>query len=140
MLVLRTDSAVLHTGSLWYFGEKGFSFPWCSSGKSVDTHEREQTGLCRSPWNGWMGHSGYRREGEGSELPGIVTAALTHQDFNQSGILFIFTLELLDTQGKSLLFFSFFFFFLLIFSLFFPFFFPSPFFFFLLRHVHLKQH
>lgn len=78
-------------------------------------HMRGPEGIVQEPWNGQMGHSGYRREGEGWELPGIATAALTHQDFNQSGILFIFTLELLDTQGKYLFFFS-------------------------LRQVHLKQH
>lgn len=47
-----------------------------------------------------------RRGGEGCEHPGIATGDLTHQYFNQSGILFIFTLELLDTQGNLFFFFS----------------------------------
>lgn len=54
MLVHRADSEVLQTGSLWCCGEKVFSFPWCSSDKSVDTRE-DQRGLCRSPrMAGWV--------------------------------------------------------------------------------------
>lgn len=94
----EADSEILRVGSVSGGLGGRFSFTWRCSGRpgcsSAWETEGNQTQFCRSPLG--------RRLVKEEEVkhPGIATADLTHQYFNQSGILFIFTLELLDTQGK----------------------------------------
>lgn len=65
-------------------------------GSTWDT-ERIQAGCLEACWTGKKITLCRARGGKGCEHPGIVTAALTHQQFNQPDALFIFALELLNT-------------------------------------------